>query len=221
MFDAQSYMQQLTEMLVQCFGERLVYVGLQGSYLRGEATEDSDIDPMVVIDSLLVADLDVYRSIIQRLDTPEKSCGFICGKAELTNWNPLEMCHLRHTTKDYYGELTGLVPSYTDADMRNFVKLSVNNLFHEICHRYVHKSRETNSARIAGSFKAVFFILQDIHYLDSGVFAATKKELLPQLSGKDAQVLETEMALSKGVTFDFSELFELLYSWCQETIARL
>ncbi|MBQ9141799.1 MAG: nucleotidyltransferase domain-containing protein [Lachnospiraceae bacterium] len=29
------------------FGDRLLYVGLQGSYLRGEATESSDIDIMV------------------------------------------------------------------------------------------------------------------------------------------------------------------------------
>lgn len=52
MFNAASYISRLTALLIESFGDRLIYVGLQGSYLRGEATEASDIDPMVVIDQL-------------------------------------------------------------------------------------------------------------------------------------------------------------------------
>lgn len=52
MLNAESYMQRLICALRAAFGKRLVYVGLQGSYLRGEATEGSDIDPMVIIDDL-------------------------------------------------------------------------------------------------------------------------------------------------------------------------
>jgi hypothetical protein len=134
MFHAEEYMHQLIDALTRNFGERLIYVGLQGSYMRGEATESSDIDPMVVIDDICISDLDVYRQIVSTLEFPDLSCGFICGKQELTNWNPLEICHLIHTTKDYYGTLTDLVPAFADTDVRNFVKLSVNNLYHEITH---------------------------------------------------------------------------------------
>lgn len=221
MFCAESYVQNLIEILLQKMGERLVYVGLQGSYLREEATDCSDIDIMVVIDEMSVGDLKAYKESIAQLGNSDKSCGFICGRAELANWNPLEICHVLHGTRDYYGKLSELVPAYTREDVRNFAKLSVNNLFHEICHRYLHSPQEVNGQRIVGSYKMVFFILQDIYYLDTGVFVSTRKELLLRLTGRDRQALETAMGLSEGKAYKFEELFSLLYTWCQETINRL
>ncbi len=138
MIDIENYIWQLIELLKQQFASRLLYVGLQGSYLRGEATESSDIDIMVVIDVLGVSDLDAYRTAIQSLEHFDKSCGFICSKEDLANWNPLEICHLLNCTKDYFGVLGELVPTYSENDIRNFIKMSVNNLYHEICHRYIH-----------------------------------------------------------------------------------
>ena len=43
----ESYMEGLTEKLKAHFGQRLIYVGLQGSYLRGEANEESDFIKIV------------------------------------------------------------------------------------------------------------------------------------------------------------------------------
>lgn len=221
MFCAEQYMVQLQNALTDCFGKRLAYVGLQGSYMRGEATENSDIDPMVVIDGLSVLDLNAYRKIIEKMEAPEKSCGFICSTEDLRHWNPLEICHLLHTTKDIYGELHALVPVYSDDDVENFVKLSVNNLYHEITHRYVHASELHNQNMISNSFKSVFFVLQNLHYLESSNFIATKRELLTQLSGIDAEVLEVAMDLNRGVDYDFPWLFELLHSWCRNVSARV
>lgn len=221
MFCAEQYMVQLQNALTDSFGKRLAYVGLQGSYMRGEATENSDIDPMVVIDGLSVLDLNAYRKIIENMEAPEKSCGFICSTEDLHLWNPLEICHLLHTTKDIYGELHALVPVYSDDDVENFVKLSVNNLYHEITHRYVHASELHNQNMISNSFKSVFFVLQNLHYLESSNFIATKRELLTQLSGIDAEVLEVAMDLNRGVDYDFPWLFELLHSWCRNVSARV
>ena len=144
MIDIECYISQLVESLREQFHTRLLYVGLQGSYLRGEATVDSDIDIMVIIDKLTVADLESYRSVIHSLEYTEKSCGFICSQTDLANWNPLEICHLLNTTKNYYGKLSEYVPPYTKIDIRNFIKLSVNNLYHEICHRYIHAEISKN-----------------------------------------------------------------------------
>ena len=220
MINHEKYIAQLTEMLQESIGDRLLYVGLQGSYLRGEATENSDIDIMVVIDDMKVADMDVYRTAISKLEAMEKSCGFIAGKDELAHWNPLEICHLLHTTKDYYGRLEELVPAYTEQDIRNFITMSVNNLFHEICHRYIHRSRERNVEALPGSYKSVFFILQNLHFLEQGEFMQTKQELLAALSGKNKQILARALELGKGGPYDFEEAYELLFSWCQETIVQ-
>lgn len=219
--DIESYIRQLIPLLKDCFGARLTYVGLQGSYLRGEATDTSDIDIMVVIDGLSVSDLEMYRTAIQSLGNFDKSCGFICGREDIANWNPLEICHLLNCTKDYFGVLRELVPAYTDNDIRNFVKLSVNNLYHEICHRYVHADREKNVTKLPGTYKGVFFILQNLYYLTSGTFVATKAELLRLLEGKNREVLRHSISLNNGGVYDFADSFELLFTWCQETLKSL
>lgn len=221
MFSVKNYMNELIMLLCRKFDSRLLYVGLQGSYLREEATETSDIDIMVVIDELTVEDLNSYRDIISSLENPEKSCGFICGKAELSNWNPLEIFHLLNSTKDYYGVLQELVPMYTQNDIRNFVKLSLNNLYHEICHRHIHAERNKNIAKLPGTYKGVFFILQDLYYLEHGKYIPTKAELLPLLSGKNHAVLERAIELNNGIAHNFSESFELLFTWCRDTMTAL
>ncbi len=218
MIDVGNYLSQLIHLLRCEFSERLLYVGLQGSYVRGEASDRSDLDVMVVIDELSVSDLDCYRRIIQSMEHSEKSCGFICSKADIANWNPLEMGHLLHSTKDYYGVLRELVPAYTQCDIRNFVKLSLNNLYHEICHRYVHAQERENVECLPGAYKGVFFILQNLYYLKLEKFAATKAELLGLLEGKDRTVLERSIELGNGTSCDFAYSFELLFTWCQETL---
>ena len=104
-FKIASYIDQLVRLLHDNFKQRLLYVGLQGSYLRNEANENSDIDVMVLIDDMNIQDLDRYKEALILVGAYNKSCGFICGKAELSCWNPLEICQLIHTTKDYYGKL--------------------------------------------------------------------------------------------------------------------
>ena len=221
MIHIENYISKLIDCLQYQYGSRLIYVGLQGSYLRGEATDNSDIDIMVVIDELSVSDMDHYRAIIQSLEHFEKSCGFICSKTDLANWNPLEICHLLYNTKDYYGVLGEFVPSYTEYDIRNFVKLSLNNLYHEICHRYIHSERNTSNIKLSGSYKGVFFILQNLYYLTHGKYIATKTELLSLLDDKNRAVLARAIDLNNGILHDFSESFELLFMWCQDTLKSL
>ena len=94
MIDIRAYMRELVGTLKTVFENRLLYVGLQGSYLRAEATEKSDIDVMVVIDEMKPNDLKEYKKVLKEIGNYDKSCGFICGSKELLNWNPQEICHL-------------------------------------------------------------------------------------------------------------------------------
>ena len=220
MFQIESYMKSLITMLRMQFADRLLYVGLQGSYLRGEATEQSDLDVVVILDGLTAGDLAVYRAIVESLPDPEKACGFICGKQEMANWNPLEICNFLYGTKDYYGKIAGLLPAYTREDVINFIKLSAGNLYHELCHRYVHGDAEKNKRALAGTYKGVFFILQSMYYLKDGVFYLTKKELVEHLDAGDRTVMEMAVKLGKAKDYDFEEAFALLLSWCQRILAE-
>lgn len=50
MCNIQSWMEQLAEELKNEFGSRLWFLGLQGSFGRGEGTAESDIDAVVILD---------------------------------------------------------------------------------------------------------------------------------------------------------------------------
>lgn len=221
MFRIDEYIDELINTLKVAFGERLVYIGLQGSYLRNEETESSDIDIMAVIDKISVEDLKIYQKVLVSVGNFDRSCGFICGKTDLKNWNPLEICHLLNTTKDYYGELKNLVPAYSVEDERNYVKLSLNNLFHEICHRYVHADREYNISKLPITCKSVFFIMQHLYYLSTGNFVPTKRQLLECVQDEDKTVLELSISLQNRMDYDFDRAFSTLFNWCQNALSRI
>ena len=218
MLDLDSYLEDLIRHCRTAFGERLLYMGLQGSCLRGEAHAGSDIDVMVILDGFSVADMDAYRTILQQIGFYEKSCGFICGREEMLRWNPLEVCQLQHATKDLLGTLRDYLPPASREDEINYVKLSLGNLYHELCHRYIHRDRDRNIAAFRGTCKGLFFLIQNLHYLESGRFVLRKKELKEAVSAQDRRVLEL-VELPDG--FDFDRAFGLLFSWCQEAFSRL
>ena len=221
MFNVDAYMGDMIAALHENFEGRLLYVGLQGSYLRGEATQNSDIDVVVIIEGLSPEDLSVYKGIITALDMPEKSCGFICGREEMGKWNALEICNFLHGTKDYYGKIADFLPGFTREDVENFVRLSVGNLYHEICHRYVHADMQKNKTKLPYAYKNVFFILQSVYYLRTGTFYPTKKELMSSLSGNDAEVMKRATCLLDQEDYNFEEEFSFLLAWCQETLRTL
>ena len=202
MLDVKAYMDELIARLQRQFGDRLVYVGLQGSYMRGEAKETSDIDPMVVLRDVSAADLRAYRAIVEALPSPELACGFLCGQAELAHWNALEAFHLLHSTRDILGELAPLLPAYTRDDVRAYVKLSAGNLYHEAVHRFVHGTPERLRAALPHMAKSAFFLLQDAAWLETGVFAENRRALLPLLREEDARLLALDEAASLDDALD-------------------
>ena len=221
MFRVDEYLHELITSMKAIYGDRLIYVGLQGSYLRKEATENSDIDIMVIIDKLSVQDLDAYKEIIMKMEHYEKSCGFICGMDEFSKWNPLESCHLLHSTKDYYGRLSLLIPEYSETDITNYIKVSLGNLYHEMCHRYLHADKMKNYRDLPMTYKNVFFILQNIYYLKTGVFCLTKKELFCMLDEGDREILELSLEIRSKEGYDFEHAFGKLFLWCQDTLTKL
>ena len=67
MVNIDAWMQRFVDALDETFGPRVWFVGLQGSYGRGEATETSDIDTVVILDRLSPADLRRYRAMLDAL----------------------------------------------------------------------------------------------------------------------------------------------------------
>ena len=95
MINAEAWMAELLPQLQQAFGARLCYLGLQGSYRRGEATESSDIDVVVLLESVGLDDLDTYRSIVRAMAEGQKACGFFCSVADMLSWPRHNSLHFK------------------------------------------------------------------------------------------------------------------------------
>jgi len=217
MVDLKEYLEKLTGECRAAFGGRLLYVGLQGSHMRGEATENSDIDVMILLERFTVQDMDTYRGILERIGHRDQSCGFICGREEITRWNPLEVCQLRYTTKDLYGCLADYLPEASREDEINYVRVSLGNLYHELCHRYIHAGCEKSRERFRGSCKQLFFLIQNMHYLESGEFIVRREDLKARVTEEDRSMLKmAELPDS----YDFDGAFSAVFRWCQDAFIR-
>ena len=219
MLDANACMNDLAPRLRDAFGARLVYLGLQGSYARGEADERSDLDVMCVLEGLSAADLDAYRQIIQGLPWAEKACGFICGREELAAWNPLEIACLLRSTQDWVGSLKALVPESTREDLRCYVQLSAGNLYHELCHRRIYRGAARSVEALPGCGKMALYILQALTLLETGSFPRTMAELTTLPSALDAQVAARVLELRRGDA-PHEQDFSLLLDWCRQALER-
>ena len=89
--DLQVWMDALTAALRRSLGARLACVGLQGSRARGEAGPQSDIDAVVLVTGLSMADLDAYRAILDTLPARDRACGFISDMDTLCAWDKAEL----------------------------------------------------------------------------------------------------------------------------------
>ena len=70
MIDITAWMNGFLQTLNETFANRVWFVGLQGSYGRGEATEASDIDVVVILDELSAMDIQTYNGMLDTLSHP-------------------------------------------------------------------------------------------------------------------------------------------------------
>ncbi|MDD3243393.1 MAG: nucleotidyltransferase domain-containing protein [Eubacteriales bacterium] len=221
MADAHAYMEKMVRCLGQAFGGRLRYVGLQGSYARGEADKNSDLDVMTVLDALTVQDLDAYRAVLAQMGDEPRPCGFLCGEAELRGWNRAELCQLSHETRDVYGRLADFLPAWSAEDVRAYLRTGVGDLYHALCHCYIYSGPQAAREGVPGAYKRVFYLLQNWHYLRTGQWVGSKAALRACLEMEDLRVLETALALRRGEPVDLEEAYGRLLSWCREMLAQL
>lgn len=205
------WMEKLTGMLKEEFGQSLLFVGLQGSYRRGEATQNSDIDIVVILEQLSLSELKRYRMLIRSMPYKEKACGFICGKEELQSWPKYDLFQLCYDTKAFYGTLDSLVPEIEQVDIADAVRINAANLYHMACHSFLFA--EDKGKCLKDLYKGAFYLLQARCFLKTGKYGSTKAELLDMLEGVDREILET------GIYWDGSEanidhLYQKLIQWC-------
>ncbi len=80
--DVWAWMAALEKELRAVFGQRMLFLGLQGSQARGEATEDSDMNVVLILDRIEMDDLRAYDGVLARM--PEREKAWLCGR--MSRW---------------------------------------------------------------------------------------------------------------------------------------
>lgn len=189
MVEIERWMAGLREKLTERFGPRLLFLGLQGSYGRGEATQDSDIDVVTVLDRVELPDLDAYRAIVRRMPEGEKACGFLCGAAELKSWPKYDLLAVARDTRDVYGTLAELLPSFDQGDVAEAAAIGASGIYHAAVHTYLYADRESWPGFLKEAHKGAFFTLRALHELRTGENVRAKRDLLPLLEGDERALL--------------------------------
>ena len=215
--DLQAWLALFKTRLRETFGERVAFLGLQGSRGRGEDTPESDIDVVVVLDALTPEDIRRYRAMLDTMPERALICGFLSGQEELRRWEPSDLFQFCHDTTPIIGSLESLLTCIGPEDVDRAVQIGACNIYHGCVHNLCHGRSE---ASLKGLYKSAVFVLQALHYRRTGEYLRRMGELLPALSALDARVLETAMRLRKGETVDFEPMAERLFTWAQEVIAQ-
>ncbi len=185
MVEIERWMEELAGKLEGRFGPRLLFLGLQGSYGRGEAGEDSDIDVVTVLDRVELSDLDAYQVIVRNMPEGEKACGFLCGAAELKSWPKYDLLAVARDTRDVYGTLAELLPSFDQGDVAEAAAIGASGIYHAAVHTYLYADRESWPGFLKEAHKGAFFTLRALHELRTGENVRAKRDLLPLLEGDE------------------------------------
>ena len=200
--DIHAWLGQAQAGLQAAFGLRLRFLGLQGSYGRGEAREGSDIDLVVILDQVTEADWRTYREVLAGLPHP----------AELAGWDRADLFQFVHDTTPILGDLNTLVPPIGRADAARVLIRTACDLYHITGHNLLHgRSLEV----LAGQFKAAAFALRAKCFLETGRFLRETTVLAAALAGPDRAVLQG----GQGLTEENLEVRSLLLiGWAGQII---
>jgi len=217
MIDITVWMNAFLQTLNETFGDRVWFVGLQGSYGRGEATETSDIDVVVILDELSSSDIQDYNAILDTLPHRELICGFLSGKNEILNWEPSDLFQFYYDTTPIKGSLDELLAVINEAAVSRAIKIGACNIYHGCVHNMLH---EKSDDILRGLYKSASFVVQAIAFKQTGKYIKHQKDLLGVVSADKRKIVETFLKLKNGEAVDFSRASEALLGFAQKWIVQ-
>ena len=215
MIEIGSWMENFLQNLERTFGGRVWFAGLQGSYARREATENSDIDVVVILDALTGDDLRVYKEMLDRMPHREKICGFVGGREEVLHWEPAELVQFCHDTIPLRGSLDAILPLLDEEAVERAIRVGLGNLYHGCVHNMLH---EKSAQILRGLYKQAIFTVQAIVYRQRGQYISAPAALWHSALPRERQILDIARQLKQGERPDLQVMSEILFAWCGERL---
>ena len=217
MIDIKNWMNTFLDALNTTFSDRVWFVGIQGSYGRGEATETSDIDVVVILDELSAKDIQAYNKMLDTLPHRELICGFVSGKKEILNWEPSDLFQFYYDTTPIKGSLDELLSVIDECAVDRAIQIGVCNIYHGCVHNMLH---EKSKDILKGLYKSASFVVQAIAFKQTGNYIKHLKDLLGVISYDEQAIVEAFVNLKNGGMIDFDLMSETLFAWSKKWISE-
>ena len=217
MIDITAWMQNLLQILNKTFRDRVWFVGLQGSFARGEATETSDVDIVVILDKLSALDIQNYNNMLNTMSHRELICGFLSGKKEIMNWEPSDLFQFCHDTTPIKGSLDEVLTLVDENAVNRAIKTGACNIFHGCVHNMLHEKSEDI---LRGLYKSASFVVQAIVFKQTGKYISHQKDMLKIVSPDERVIVETFLNLKNGGAVEFNTMSEMLFIWAKKWIKK-
>ena len=215
MINITTWLDGFLKALHDTFEGRVWFVGLQGSYGRGEATETSDIDVVVILDELSASDIGEYKAMLDTLPHRELICGFLSGKDELLGWELSDLFQFYYDTTPIKGSLDELLAVIDGAAVDRAIKIGACNVYHGCVHNMLH---EKSDDILHGLYKSASFVVQAIAFKQTGEYIKYQKDLLGVVSADERKIVETFLKLKNGDAVEFDIMSEELFAWAKKRI---
>ena len=217
MIDINIWMQNFLQTLNETFANRVWFVGLQGSYGRGEATETSDIDVVVILDELSAMDIQTYNNMLDTMSHRELICGFLSGKKEILNWEPSDLFQFCNDTTPIKGSLDEVMAVIDEDAVNRAIKIGACNIYHGCVHNMLHEKSEDI---LRGLYKSASFVVQAIVFKQTGNYMKHQEELLTVAMLNEQAIINTFLSLKNGGTVDFVSMSDALFVWAKRWISE-
>ena len=217
MIEITTWMNGFLKSINEAFGERVWFVGLQGSYGRGEATETSDIDVVVILDELSAADIKAYNDMLDALSHRELICGFLSGKDELMNWEPSDLFQFCNDTTPIKGSLEEVLAVVDESAVNRAIKIGACNIYHGCVHNMLH---EKSNEILYGLYKSASFVVQAIAFKQTGKYIKHQSELRDVVPADERVIVDTFLSLKNGDAVEFGVMCDTLFSWSKKWISK-
>ena len=209
--DINIFMGSFKENLLRLSGDNLLFLGLQGSYGRGEAKETSDIDPVIILQQCGKDDILRYRAYIDTLPEKDILCGFISSIDELRAWESADRAQLILDTKPVYRDLAELCPRITRDDIRRAVQQGACAIYHASSHNILH-ARDWSV--LPELYKSTRFTIRMKHYLQTGVYVSAFRELTAVVDEEEKTILEAQDPSTEDDAF-------MLLEWASKAMRNI
>ena len=217
MIDITTWMQKFLHSLNETFANRVWFVGLQGSYGRGEARDTSDIDIVVIFDKLSASDIQDYNAMLDNLPHRERICGFVSGKEELLHWEPSDLFQFYYDTTPIKGSLDELLAVIDEAAVIRAIRIGACNIYHGCVHNMLHEKSEDV---LRGLYKSASFVVQAIVFWQTGKYVKHQKEVRSVACPDEQAIVNTFLNLKAGGTVAFSSMSDALLAFAKKWIVK-